>query len=71
MFKGSIDAFSMHANGVLEYDLHNVYGLGEEKLTYNALLEINKGERPFIISRSTFASAGRWTGHWVRRLCID
>lgn len=65
LFRGSIDAFSMHANGALEYDLHNVYGLGEEKATYNALLEINPKERPFIISRSTYASAGRWTGHWL------
>ncbi|EJD51399.1 hypothetical protein AURDEDRAFT_135087 [Auricularia subglabra TFB-10046 SS5] len=65
LFRGSIDAFSMHANGALEYDLHNIYGLGEEKATYNALLEISPKERPFVISRSTYASAGRWTGHWL------
>lgn len=63
--KGDIDAFSLHGNGALEYDVHNVFGLGEEKATFNALVEINSGERPFIISRSTFPSAGRWTGHWV------
>jgi alpha-glucosidase len=33
--------------------------------TYDALLDIRKGERPFIISRSTFASSGRTTGHWL------
>jgi alpha-glucosidase len=37
----------------------------EEKATYFALREISPEKRPFIISRSTFPSSGRWTGHWV------
>ncbi|KZV94354.1 glycoside hydrolase family 31 protein, partial [Exidia glandulosa HHB12029] len=65
LVKGNIDAFSMHGNGALEYDVHNMYGLGEEKATFNALVEINNGERPFLISRSAFPSSGRWTGHWL------
>lgn len=65
LVKSNVDGFSIHGNGALEADVHNLYGLGEEKATFNALLEINKGERPFIISRSTWAGAGKWTGHWV------
>lgn len=61
----TIDLFSKHANGALQYDVHNTYGYGEEKATFNALLEINPTERPFIISRSTFVSSGRYTGHWL------
>jgi alpha-glucosidase len=45
-----------------------------ERATYLALLEIRPGERPFLISRSTFPSSGHWTGHWVRgslaRMCL-
>ena len=33
--------------------------------TYNSLLKIYPGKRPFLISRSTFAGAGRVTGHWT------
>ncbi|KIP03529.1 glycoside hydrolase family 31 protein [Phlebiopsis gigantea 11061_1 CR5-6] len=62
---GTIAANATHAGGQLEIDVHNLWGLMEERATYDSLLEINPGKRPFIISRSTFASSGRWTGHWL------
>lgn len=54
-----------HADGSVEIDVHNLWGLMEEIATHRALLELHPDQRPFIISRSTFASAGKWTGHWV------
>ncbi|KAJ8100620.1 glycosyl hydrolases family 31-domain-containing protein [Lipomyces tetrasporus] len=53
-----------HADGTPEYDVHNLWGYGITNATYNALLEVFPGKRPFIISRSTFPGSGRWTGHW-------
>ncbi|KAG5651452.1 hypothetical protein H0H81_008610 [Sphagnurus paluster] len=39
-----------HANGVVELDVHNLWGLMEEKATHIALQKIFPGRRPFLIS---------------------
>lgn len=43
----------------------------EEKANHLALENIIPQKRPFMISRSTFPSAGRWTGHWVCFSCRE
>lgn len=53
-----------HHNGLLEYDVHNLFGYGILNATYNALLNVFPGKRPFIIGRSTFAGSGAVAGHW-------
>ncbi|RDX50567.1 hypothetical protein OH76DRAFT_1512787 [Lentinus brumalis] len=54
-----------HVGGYVELDVHNLWGLMEEKATHLALLSLHAGKRPFLISRSTFASSGKWSGHWL------
>ncbi|KAI0353239.1 hypothetical protein OH77DRAFT_1497460 [Trametes cingulata] len=61
----TVSTNATHANGVVELDAHNMWGLMEEKATHLGLLELHPGKRPFLISRSTFPSSGRWTGHWL------
>ncbi|KAG2733880.1 hypothetical protein G9P44_003405 [Scheffersomyces stipitis] len=53
-----------HADGTVEYDIHNLYGFLQEKAIHAALLEIFPNKRPFIIARSTFSGAGHYMGHW-------
>ncbi|KAI0329127.1 hypothetical protein GY45DRAFT_1325358 [Cubamyces sp. BRFM 1775] len=61
----TVSTNATHANGVVELDVHNMWGIMEEKTTHLALLDIHPGKRPFLISRSTFPSSGKWTGHWL------
>ncbi|KAI8969691.1 glycosyl hydrolases family 31-domain-containing protein [Trametes punicea] len=61
----TVSTNATHANGLVELDTHNLWGLMEEKATHLALLELHPSKRPFLISRSTFPSSGKWTGHWL------
>ncbi|GKT64856.1 glycoside hydrolase family 31 protein [Colletotrichum tofieldiae] len=53
-----------HHGGTQEYDFHNLFGHQILNATYQALLSVFPGKRPFIIGRSTFAGSGKWAGHW-------
>jgi alpha-glucosidase len=53
-----------HHNGIEEYDVHNIWGHTLLKATYQGLLRVFPGKRPFIIGRSTFPSSGTVAGHW-------
>ncbi|KAE9388539.1 hypothetical protein BT96DRAFT_968077 [Gymnopus androsaceus JB14] len=56
---------STHAGGIVDLDVHNMWGMMEEKATHLALQELQPGKRPVIIARSTFPSSGKWAGHWL------
>ncbi|XP_015783663.1 lysosomal alpha-glucosidase [Tetranychus urticae] len=47
----------------IHYNVHSLYGLYENVVTYNAALDIFKA-RPFILSRSTYPSQGHYASHW-------
>lgn len=54
---------ALHYNNISVYNAHNLYGLTEQMSTYNALASINE-KRPFILSRSSFLSTGKWSSKW-------
>ncbi|KAL5969703.1 Lysosomal alpha-glucosidase [Taenia solium] len=64
LFFRTICPSALHANGVPHYNLHNLYALDEAKATHRALQRIFPGKRTFILTRSSFAGAGRHTAHW-------
>ncbi|CUG90124.1 glycoside hydrolase, putative [Bodo saltans] len=46
------------------YETKAFYGLMEERASYEALLA-QTGERPFLLSRASYAGSGRYTAHWT------
>ncbi|EOA92804.1 Maltase-glucoamylase, intestinal, partial [Anas platyrhynchos] len=46
------------------YDVHNLYGWSQTKPTFDILRNITK-ERGIVVTRSTYPSSGRWSGHWL------
>jgi alpha-glucosidase len=45
-------------------EIHNVYGMLETLATRDGMLRIRPNERPFIITRATFAGGQRYAAQW-------
>ncbi|KAI9262408.1 alpha glucosidase, partial [Phascolomyces articulosus] len=56
---------TLHYGDIPHYDLHSLYGHAEVHLTYQAILNYNEHERPFILTRSSFAGTGKYAAHWT------
>lgn len=53
---------AVHADGSLEYNAHNLYGLSEADATYGALQHIT-GKRPFMLTRCASVASDCPTPH--------
>ncbi|XP_031552826.1 maltase-glucoamylase, intestinal-like [Actinia tenebrosa] len=54
---------AQHATG-LHYDLHSLYGWKQSIVTQQIVRDLLK-KRSIVLSRSSFASSGKYAGHWL------
>lgn len=46
-------------------EVHNIYGLENARATYEGLLKLRPDERPFVLTRATFAGGQRYGATWT------
>ena len=61
----TIAASAKHYGDLSEYDVHNLHGTMEAKVTSKALETIRGGKRSFVLSRSSFPGHGNHASHWT------
>lgn len=60
----TMDVEALHAEGP-HAKVHNVYALLEAQATYEGLLKLKPGRRPFIVTRAGFAGIQRYAAKWT------
>jgi alpha-glucosidase (family GH31 glycosyl hydrolase) len=66
--KSSLSLNATHTDDVnkatyTEYNVHNLFGLMQQQASFDFMTDKNK--RPFLLSRATFASSGKYSSHWL------
>jgi len=46
-------------------EIHNVFGMENERATYEGLLKLRPNERPFVVTRATYAGGQRYSFTWT------
>ncbi|MBI3549860.1 MAG: glycoside hydrolase family 31 protein [Elusimicrobia bacterium] len=46
-------------------EIHNVFGMENARATYEGLLKLSPGVRPFVLTRAAFAGAWRYAASWT------
>ncbi|OMJ26506.1 Alpha-glucosidase [Smittium culicis] len=59
-----LETIAVHANGVIDYHVHNLYGHMMARNTRKFLDKLRPNVRPFLLGRSTFAGSGSYVSHW-------
>ncbi len=46
-------------------EIHNVYGMENSRATFDGLRQLRRGERPFVMTRASYAGGQRYAATWT------
>ena len=60
-----IDEPGFHTRNATHAEIHNVFGMENSRATYDGLLKIDPNNRPFVLTRATYAGGQRYAVTWT------
>lgn len=60
-----INETGFHERVATHREIHNVYGMENSRATYEGLLKISPDQRPFVLTRATYAGGQRYAATWT------
>ncbi|WP_433966892.1 glycoside hydrolase family 31 protein [Tunturiibacter gelidiferens] len=60
-----IDEPGFVPRSALHAEIHNVYGMENSRATYEGLLALKPNQRPFVLTRATYAGGQRYASTWT------
>ncbi|MGD0800355.1 MAG: TIM-barrel domain-containing protein [Terracidiphilus sp.] len=60
-----IDEPGFQARTATHSEIHNVYGMENSRATFEGLLTLDPGKRPFVLTRASFAGGQRYAATWT------
>jgi alpha-glucosidase len=63
--KHRIDEPGFQARTTTHLEIHNVYGMENSRATYDGLLKLQPNQRPFVLTRASYAGGQRYAATWT------
>ncbi|HEV2136215.1 MAG TPA: TIM-barrel domain-containing protein [Terracidiphilus sp.] len=62
---GQIEGPGFETRTVTQREIHNIMGIENSRATFDGLLALNPNQRPFVLTRSSFAGGQRYAATWT------
>ena len=60
-----IDEPGFHPRTATHLEIHNIYGMENSRATHDGLLALSPNERPFVLTRASYAGGQRYAATWT------
>ena len=63
--RGRIEEPGFEPRIATQREVHNVFGMENSRATFEGLLKLNPNQRPFVLTRATYAGGQRYSATWT------